>query len=318
MQKQELEKISLPAIKTVLVPLDGSAIAEGVLPYVKIICTAFQATPHLISIADPGLDDAIAARPDTKPLVEQMETHASKYLENISADFKSARLMAQRSIKAGNAGEIIVNTAREINASMIAMSTHGRSGVSRMVYGSVADRVIHDAGDRPIFIVRPPAPGDKVILPSELKNVVVPLDGSKLGETALPYVIAMAKRMNLTVHLIQVVNTVQLSAWGDPSLTGAPTGVASVELIASIEDAAKEYISDTAAALEASGIKVTQKVIIGSPTWQIVSYASKLDDSFVAMTTHGRTGLKRAIMGSVADGVLRESGEPVLMIPSKH
>lgn len=318
MQKQELEQIALPAIKSVLVPLDGSAVAECILPYVKMICGAFKATPHLISIADPGLDDAIAARPDTKPLVEQMETHASKYLQNISADFNSARLIAQSSVKAGNAGDIIVNTAREINASMIAMSTHGRSGVSRMVYGSVADRVIHDIGDRPIFLVRPPAPGDKTILPSQLKNVVVPLDGSKLGETALPYAIAMAQKMSLTVHLIQVVNTVQLSAWGDPTLSGAPTGIGSVELISSIEDAAKEYISDTAAAIQSSGVKVMQKVIIGSPTWQIVSYAGKLDDSFVAMTTHGRTGLKRAIMGSVADGIMRESREPVLMIPSNR
>ena len=60
-----------------------------------------------------------------------------------------------------------------------------------------------------------------------------------------------------------------------------------------------------------------QKVIIGSPTWQIVSYATKLENSFVTMTTHGRTGVKRALIGSVADGVLRESGEPVLMVPSR-
>ena len=319
MQKQEMERLAIPAIKTVLVPLDGSAVAEDVLPYVKMICGAFQATPHLLSIADPGLDDAIAARPDTKPLVEQMETHASRYLEKMSADFKSARLVPQTSVKAGSAGDIIVNTAKEINASLIAMSTHGRSGVSRMVYGSVADRVIHDIGSVPIFMVRPPASGDKpAAAPSQLKNVIMPLDGSKLGEASLPYAVAMARKMNLTVHLIQVVNTAQLTAWGDPTLSGAPTGIASVELMSSIEDAAKEYISDTAAALESAGVKTVQKVLIGSATWQIVSYAHKMENSFVSMTTHGRTGLKRAIMGSIADGVLRESGEPVLMIPSKR
>ncbi len=221
----------------------------------------------------------------------------------------------QSAVKDGTAGEVIVNTANEINASLIAMSTHGRSGVSRMVYGSVADRVIHDAGNTPVFLVRPLA--DKALPPTQLKNVIVPLDGSKRAEAALPYAVAMAQKMNLTMHLIQIVNTIQLSAWGDTNYAGTVGGVPSVDLIASLEDAAKEYIAEVSARLESTRLKIMQKVIIGSPTWQIVSYATKLENSFVTMTTHGRTGVKRALIGSVADGVLRESGEPVLMVPSR-
>lgn len=316
MQKQQPEQIASPDIKTVLVPLDGSALAESVLPYVKEICRAFKATAYLISIADPGLDDAIAARPDTTQLIKQMETHADSYLKKMSSDLGSNGITVQTIVKAGNAGEVVVNAANEINASLIAMSTHGRSGVSRMVYGSVADRVLHDARNTPIFLVRPPE--DRSLPFNRLQNIVIPLDGSRLGEEALPYAVALAQKMNLTMHLVQVVNTTKLSAWGDSSYAGTIGGVPSGDLITSLEEAAKEYIAGVAARLESAKLKVVQKVIIGSPTWQIVSYADKLENSFVTMTTHGRTGLRRTLIGSVADGILRESGDPVLMIPSKR
>jgi len=119
------------------------------------------------------------------------------------------------------------------------------------------------------------------------------------------------------MHLVQVVNTLQLNAWGDASYSGGMGGVAAADLITSLEDAAKQYIAEVSTRLASTKLNIVQKVLIGSPTWQIVSYATKLENSFVTMTTHGRTGLKRAIIGSVADGILRESGDPVLMIPSR-
>jgi len=146
------------------------------------------------------------------------------------------------------------------------------------------------------------------------QKILVCLDGSKLAEQILPYAAEQAARFGSNLVFLQVVSLASVPA---------PTGIESVpvavpdNLLAEAEAAAKDYLDVLALPLREKGLKVQCVTVIGHPAESIVSYAEENRFDLVALATHGRSGLKRLVFGSVADYVIRKSGRPILLIKPK-
>ncbi len=151
------------------------------------------------------------------------------------------------------------------------------------------------------------------------KQIVVPLDGSSLSEKALPYAIEVARRFGAEVLLIQAVNTAlpAISKHTDenPPLTKLDLLLKeSHEQDRRLKSAAEQYLKKKLEEVEANGIKGSYHLFVDTPFHLMMEYCRKSGVDLVVMTTHGLGGIKRAILGSTADKVIRESKIPVLVI----
>ena len=187
---------------------------------------------------------------------------------------------------------------------MIVMATHGRGGFQRLRLGSVADRVVH-AATLPVLLVAPPATRAPATV--ELRRIAVPLDGSPLAESALPLAKQLADDSHAALTLVRV----------EPFLMGAaaaayPYAPSSPELDVGMEDAAAAYLENVRLT-RCAGTQTESIVLRGTAAASLIQYFQDLPADLVVMTTHGRGGFKRLVLGSTADQLVR-AGIPVLLI----
>jgi nucleotide-binding universal stress UspA family protein len=148
-----------------------------------------------------------------------------------------------------------------------------------------------------------------------LKKIVVPLDGSKLAECALPYVEEIAPKLGAEVVLISVTERVQ--GYQEREDPGAPLEVEYIPVgVGKMEKQATRYMDRIIKNLENKGIRVTEEVLLGDPAEEIVIYAELKKVDLIIMSSHGRGGVSRWLHGSVAEKVFRASGVPIMMIPA--
>ena len=146
------------------------------------------------------------------------------------------------------------------------------------------------------------------------QKILVCLDGSKLAEQILPYAAEQATRFGSSLVLFQVVSLASVPT---------PTGIESIPVavpndqLADAEAAAKDYLDSLALPLREKGLKVQCATMIGHPAESIVSHAEENGFDLVALATHGHSGLRRLVFGSVADYVIRKAGLPILLIKPK-
>jgi nucleotide-binding universal stress UspA family protein len=184
----------------------------------------------------------------------------------------------------GTPATAIMDQADEQPDTLVVIGTHGRSGIGRVLLGSVADEVVRVSG-RPTFIVRCKAGYAKpVVAPAA---IVLPLDGSEASEKAVPHAVAVAKATGSRIVLLHI--------HADP--------------------VAKGYLDGVASRIKADGVaNVEVRLSDADPKRAIIEAAGSAGDSWVVMSTHGRSGLKRMALGGVADHVVRRSSGPVLAI----
>jgi len=290
-----------------LIPLDGSKLAEQVLPYARFLARALSIPVELLQAADP---EALALLTDPEHSRYADTVWADKinsgraYLEAIARSFQGARV--QCLVEKGKAEDVVIDKAAADKNTLIVMATHGRSGIQRWLLGSVADKVLHGSSNH-MLLVRATEQG-KTAGEAALKTVVVPLDGSALAEQVLPYVGDLARKIPLKV--------VFLRAYGlPPSVTGDEYGTYMGELMNQIENEARDYLATKVDEAKQNGMNdVVPVVKFGYGADDIISLARETPDNFVAMCTHGRSGMKRFALGSITDRVVRHSGDPVLII----
>jgi nucleotide-binding universal stress UspA family protein len=293
-------------LRTILVPLDGSALAERALPYAAGLARTARAKLVLVRATAatplPGTEPVAAGRAAT--LGAELE------LENIADRWRHAGLTVESRAYCDAADVAILAAAREYDADLIVMSTHGRSGLSRWVYGSVAEAVLRAA---PVPVLLVPAlyagawPADRPL------RLLVALDGSPLAEGVLGPAGELAAALDAELLLTQVVEQPV------PMLTdGAmyvPDWDEAEELVS-----ARQYLEDAAADLRAAGRRVRTQAVAGPPSVVgqaaavLTATAEKEAVDTIAMATHGRGGLARMMMGSVATGVLHRARVPLLLL----
>ena len=189
------------------------------------------------------------------------------------------------------------------------MSTHGRSGVQRWLLGSVAEKVLH-ACTNPLLLVRTTGEG-RTGEEAPLKRVLVPLDGSSLAELVLPHVAVIAKEMKLEVILLRVYSLVSQMYMAEGMAPDFD------QLTESIRDEVKSYLEEKVRQLKLEGLeKVSYQLLEGDPAAKIIDVSREMPDNLVAISTHGRSGIGRWVLGGVTDRVVRHTSDPVLVIRS--
>jgi nucleotide-binding universal stress UspA family protein len=290
-----------------LIPLDGSKVAEQVLPYARCLVRKLSIPIELLQAADPEalalLTDPTHSRYADTVWADKINS-GKTYLDAVARSFEGARV--QCVVEKGKAEDVVIDRAAADKNTLIVMATHGRSGIQRWLLGSVANKVLHGAPNH-MFLVRATEQG-KTDGEAALKTVVVPLDGSALAEQVLPHVVDLAKKMALKVAFFR--------AYALPaSVTGDEFGTYMEELINQIESDAREYLAAKVDEAKRNGLNdVVSAVKFGYGADEIISLARETPDNFVAMCTHGRSGVKRFALGSITDRVVRHGGDPVLII----
>jgi nucleotide-binding universal stress UspA family protein len=283
----------------ILVPLDGSKLAEGVLPHVKFLAGALQLPVDLIHVNDP---ETIAA---SNPAGQGAE-----YLKGVAASFPAALTVTCR-VEDGAAAGVIIDSAAQNSGTLITMATHGLSGGQRWLLGSVSQKVLQ-ASISPLLLIRP-SEQSRAGGETRLSAVIVPLDGSHLAEKIFPHVVYLAAELKLQVV---VIRTYTLPTTGYFLAAGVPRPPVD-QLAAKISREVTDYLQAKVAELRAAGIeKVSSVVVEGRGAEEIIDLARKTPDSIVAMSTHGRSGIGRWVLGSVTDRVVGYCGEPVLVVRS--
>ncbi len=292
----------------ILVPLDGSQWSEQVLPYARLVAEALKIKVELLQMIDPDL------------VTEYSDPEHGRYvdlvgstLKNESANYlhRTADLFLNGSsvictAEIGKPAEVIVERAATIPNALIAMATHGRSGVQRWLLGSIADKILH-AATNPLLLVRSndQSPSNTG---ASLKKIFVPLDGSPLAELTLPHVIELSRKMKLEVVLVRAFDPL-----GQGHLPYAE------RIKNKIRAEAMAYLEAKIRQLEGVGIKqISYLIPHGNAAEKIVDITRATPETLVAICTHGRSGIGRWVLGSVTDRVVRYSGNPVLVIRASH
>lgn len=275
-------------LSRLLVPLDGSTLAEAVLPVAERLAHDHEAEIILLEVLESQ---------GTRETELDMERQAGSYLQRTVDSIRRRGLGRVRAcVWYGDAHQAIANAATRERADLIAMSTHGRSGLDRLRFGSVAEGVIRRA-PVPALLVRGIAAWDR----SGIDRILVPLDRSAASEAVLPIVSCLAGPFDVGIELLHVV---------EPTLplAGREAGEKSVH-----ETEVEGYLAKVAALLEARGLRVRATVRAGFPAEVIPTVTAETKSGLVAMSTQGRSGLGRLFLGSVAERVLRSVSVPVLL-----
>jgi len=294
-----------------LIPLDGSKLAENVLPYARALARALDLRIELLSVVDT-MDFARTTHAghvrDFDPIIEAAVREGEQYLENVARSF-TGMTVDNCVVKQGQADQIIVEKAARDKETLIGMATRGRSGIHRWLMGSVAEKVLRGATN-PLLLVRGDEEG-KSDGAATLKSIVVPLDGSKLAEIALPRAVDLAKKLGLEIVLTRAYQ-IPLSTYGVADAAYIPNQDA---FLTAVREEAGAYLEAKVNEVRGNGIeKVSSILLVGSGADEIIDLARTTPDNLIAMCTHGRSGVKRWALGSVTEKVVRHSGDPVLVV----
>ena len=306
----------------ILTPLDGSDLSEQVLPYVRSLATSLSLPITLLLAVEPEHPSVGQILNPTLHLYEthfHRASHAQAYLERRAGELREAGLSVITTVPHKEPSVAIVDEASSDPGAIIAMASHGRSGLARWWMGSVADKVLHMA-DNPLLILRSQS-GSEHGAGEGPQRLVVPVDGSELAEQALPHVAHLASRMGLPVELVRVtISEAEYYQAMSMDVRVLPPTLPSFQSISeSLDGEASTYLQAVRARLLQQGAPaVEERVLQGLPADSIVDLAGGGANGLVVMTTHGRSGVGRMLLGSVAERVVRQSSGPVLLIRASH
>ena len=292
----------------ILVPLDGSATAEAVLPYAEAFAAGFKTSVELMSVIDIGAMTSHLAADKVhhlETIIAAEEKNSASYLENVAKTF--SRFPTECRIVRGKPAETILDTTSKDRDTLIAMATHGRSGAKRWLLGSVAEKVLRGTTN-PLFLVR--AAAAKTSPQRIIDSIVVPLDGSPLAERILPTVSNWARALDVEVTLVRAFEFPASAYYGSEGYLP--------DYDAFREEARKEaaaYLKEKEEYLVREGVRTVSIFTIEGPAAdEIINYAQTAPRAVIAMSTHGRSGVRRWILGSVTEKVVRHGGDPVLVV----
>lgn len=287
-------------MKKILVPLDGSAVAEEILRYVEMLARRSGAAVILLRVVSFLWPSEHA---HLREMGDNMDKEASEYLFTVETH------LAEKGIEAsivvvheGDVPEVICDTARQNAVDLIAISTHGHGGIKRWALGSVTTKVMQSS-PLPLFVHR--SSGEKAA-EVDCKNMLIPIDGSPFAENVFPRAQGIVALFNAKVWFLSVVNV--------------PGGFSALQQeMQSMEDQVARSIRNYCTSLE-SRLQKAQKtnyefaIRKGDPAETICAFTAENKIDLIAMSTHGRSGISRWALGSVADKVLRSSPKPILLV----
>jgi nucleotide-binding universal stress UspA family protein len=291
-------------IKNILVPLDGSALSESALPYARAVAKRAAATLTLVRAAQRP------ARPLGDPAIDAqraiMETEA--YVDSLRSRLVDRGFNVQTGVASG--GSIADGIIEEIGVrcpDLVVMASRDRRGPDRWAHGSVAEAVVNRGG-APVMLIRPGGlKADAIAEPHPV--LIVTLDGSELAEEALPFASNLVSLLAAQVVLLSVVPTP-----GQLIVAERAVGLHDDADLARLKAEASVYLEATIGRVSHRAASAETLVRVGEPSTEIAAVARERAAAAVIMATHGRTGMVRSILGSVAGAVLHRAPSPVVLI----
>lgn len=294
----------------ILVPLDGSELAEVPLDYAREVATRSGAELILLHVCGP---DECHCGPEgcyVQPMHRVYVEHTAEVLRRRMQESGAEGAQVRSAIVAGDPAHEILRYVEENKVSLIVMGTHGRSGIRRWVMGSVAVK-IHRCSDAPVRLVRSLARGETAPEDWPEKRILVLLDGSEPAEQVLPYVVHHARMSDAEVTLLRVCEPPLISA----DYPGPLSWEEHVEQVTSHQQGqCSLYFGDVEKRLKGMGLKVKSESLLGNAAEEIVNYVARNQFNLIAMTTHARCGLSVWPIGSTADKVIHGTSSPILLV----
>lgn len=271
---------------SILVPTDGSDAAGTAAGAAIRLAARFDADLHALHVVPDGgpPDDS-----EHEAFLGDVATRAAERDVNATTAVRSD----ERPVH-----EVVADYAEHVDADLLVMGTHGRTGLDRFALGSVTERTLRTA-PAPVLTVRETTP-----LAADLEDVLVATDGSEGARAAVDHAVELAAAVDATVHVVHVVDVTV--AW--PTGSGGP-------ILDAMEAAGRESLDQAVERAERAGVSAVEATLAsGSPYRAIVDYATEAGADLTVVGTHGRTGLDRFLLGSVAERVVRTAGTPVLTL----
>lgn len=293
----------------ILLPLDGSALAESVLPAADYLARVFGAKITLVHIIEKDGDATVhGERHLTRP------EEAEKYLLEIRQKAFPPEAPVSLHVHESALKDVargIVDHEDELTPDLIVMCSHGRGGLRDLLFGSIAQQVI-SFGRTPVLLVRP---GGRTRRQGfDCRTLLAPTDGRPDHEIGLVTATELARTTRAQLQLIAVAPTMGTLA-GRDATTGRYMPGATHAVLELQEDELRAYLANMLRRFESEGISVSAKVGRGDPADVIAEIADSADVDLVVLATHGKAGTKAFWSHSVGARVLAQTSRPVLLVP---
>jgi nucleotide-binding universal stress UspA family protein len=276
----------------ILVPTDDSESARAAVDYAENLASRFDARVHALCVVDSrSLENA--------PRYDQLKADRTELVERTCEELAEG-IAAESAVRTDVPHEAILQYATEHGIDLVVMGTHGRTGVERYLLGSVTEKVVR-LSDVPVLTVRATDDGG-VTYPYD--DVLVPTDGSAGAEAAVAPAVAVASAYGARVHALSVIDTMSMGV-----------DVRSSAILDALEESARaavELVDERATEASVPGVETA--IEHGSPYRAIRSYVEDHGVDLVVMGTHGRSGIERYLLGSVAEKTVRTSPVPVMTV----
>lgn len=276
-----------------VVPLDGSREGKLAVPHAYLIARISGAKVTLLRVVSHQRDVA----------------DGQAFLDEVAREYAAADLAIDPVVRqGGDPSHVILEEVRQRAADLVVMRTHGRSGLTRAVLGSVAEKIVKQS-PTPVLLL---PPGDRTEAPGSIDSMLVPVDGSPGGSLALGIARELARQMQATLRLLQVVQPVP-AYQSSAMLMYGPMDV-DPSWDEDAETAARAHVEALASRLSARGLVVRAEALIANSVPEaIVKNAAEHGCDLIVMSSHAHTGAARAFVGSVTDAVVRSATCPVLV-----
>jgi nucleotide-binding universal stress UspA family protein len=291
-----------------LVPLDGSPLAESVLPTAAALADKLGSEVTLLHVIERDAPAAVHGKPHLTKSAD-----AQAYLEGAAQRLPEPGSVGRHvhDLKEADVAGSIVQHVAELGIDLVVLCTHGRGHLRHKLFGGIAQRVA-GLGGVPILLV-PPGESDAVP-PFECHTMLLPLDGDPAHEQGLEPAASLAKACHASVHLLAVVPTLG-TLKGEQAATGQMLPGTTAALLELDEDRALAYVTDQVARLAAQGLNVTAEVRRGDPAGMILETAHRIAADVIVLGTHGRSGLDAFWSASVAPRIAQKANVPLLLVP---
>ncbi len=295
-------------IRQVLIPLDGSRLAEAVLPHARQLAKAFGSEALVLRVVGPRLS-TVGHYIDTFDW-RLKRVEAERYVERIAAGLKESGVEARWEVAVGRASEEILGTARRAQADLVVLTTHGEGGRSEFHVSGTAAKVVGPA-DASVLLVPPPAE-DTVPATISYRTILVPVDCSPRADWAVCLSGAIARVTGAELVLLYVVTTPEAVGGTASSSSTRPLAL---QLRQANRQAAQEHLDEQAIMLAQSGIRVRVRLVESDDVARTIRAVGDEEDvSLVCMSAHGARAASEVPHGMVAASLLGHSQRPLLLL----
>jgi nucleotide-binding universal stress UspA family protein len=295
-------------IEHLLVPLDGSLLAESVLPAAASLAGALGAKVTLMHVVERDAPERVHGQEHLRDRAE-----AERYLAAVAARPSWQGIEVRWHVHEGDTGglhRVLADHEPAFRHDLVVLCTHGAGGGRRMVLGSMAQRVVN-AGTLPVLVLRPTAPAGA----QGFRSILVPLDTDPQHSRGTAVAAEIARPFRAAIHLLMIVPRYgfRLGRWMD---TGRLLPLTTASLLDIAERQGQQFLATQEAELEDSGISTESWVLRGDPVRRIVEAVRQIEPDLVVLATHGRSGARALFTGSVASRVSRRCEVPLLLVPA--